>query len=776
MKDKTFSLLYFGYIIGFFLILALPLLVFPPWFTPIGWGKVIVFRIIFAILLFIFISQIFLQKIDKNYLKEKIQAVLPLLIILFALLGISFLSTIFSPTPKISFWGEPLRSGGFVNFAFYILLAILLFLIVKGEDWQKIWDFSIIIGIIVSIITVIQQFSLFSKFFIPFTFRPVGTIGNPIPLALYLLLLTFISFSFFQRSDIFWRKFFYFTSFLLFILVSFLLVQTRGALLGLMAGFIWFSLFYPRQKRIIQIAIVVAILLAIWGIFYLNSNFYLLEKQPYVIKSAIGRILSFAELSQTSAVKSRLSTWKVSWEALKEKPILGYGAENFKIAFDKHYDASLPGIGLRKTEKDMEVEWWDRAHNFLFDIAINYGIFALIIYPLLFFFLIWKLQQVKKQEKENYLISHGVQATFVAYLVANLSSIETFDNYLLVFLFVGYSLYLISGKSESVLTTPKEKEEKIPETFLKYQVPLISILFFLLIWFLFVFNLKPLALTKDLNLARDYGRINKCAVALELVDKITSDKKNIVDNFLALESIDVVQSCIIRNPEHKEKLLRKAVQILEENAKRNPQYTLNWMLAGGYVGLLLQEKKIVQENILPQEEEELRNKAEIYFQEASLLSPRRASIYQEWAKSEMSAKDYEKAKEKIQKCIDFDPDYGGCYWTMALIQGYLGNQEQFKHFEQIAKDYDYDLNSPEALQELTNLYIAVGNYQGLVNTYSQLISLTQTPKEKAQLLASLAAVYKDLGNIEKAKKTALEILEIFPQGKADVEFFLKTLR
>jgi len=75
------------YLFGFFLFLALPLLYLPPWFSPPDWGETIVFRIILAVLIFIFLWQIFSQK------QFQIKTSLPLWLLV-SLLGIFFLATI----------------------------------------------------------------------------------------------------------------------------------------------------------------------------------------------------------------------------------------------------------------------------------------------------------------------------------------------------------------------------------------------------------------------------------------------------------------------------------------------------------------------------------------------------------------------------------------------------------------------------------------------------------------------------------------------------------
>ena len=128
------------YLVGFFLILALPLLNLPPWFSPPDWGKTIVFRIVLSSLIFLFIYQLLLSKDSTfstavgNVIQKRNRAFGPFLVLI-ALFVIFLLATIFSLDRNFSLWGSPYRSGGFLNFAFYIIFAILVFLILRKSDW-----------------------------------------------------------------------------------------------------------------------------------------------------------------------------------------------------------------------------------------------------------------------------------------------------------------------------------------------------------------------------------------------------------------------------------------------------------------------------------------------------------------------------------------------------------------------------------------------------------------------------------------------------------------
>jgi len=776
-KIQSLNKLYWFYLIGFFLILALPLLVVPPWFTPIPWGKTIVFRIIFSILTFFFIWQILFKKIDVFYLKNKIKSLSFLFWLLVSLFGIYLLATIFSLDAHFSFWGDPVRSGGFLNFSFYIFFSILTFLVIRAKDWQKIWDFSIFIGILVSFVAIFQQFGVFSETLISFTFRPVSTLGNAILLAIYLLLLIFLTLSFAIKAKNRLRKIFYFSSFLLFVFVLIFLSQTRAAFVGLAIGSFWFLFAYPKKMKLFKISAGIFLILAIFGMFFLNSHFDILKNQPLIIRSTIGRVLSvLTEIPKIT--ESRISSWKISWEALKERPILGYGPENFMIAFDKHYDPSLPKIGYDSSGQT-PVEWWDRAHNFVFDISVTAGIPALIIYLLLFSVLLWQLQKTKRKRPKTAVICHGIQATFIGYLTTLFFSFDTFSTYLISFLIIGYSFYLISDfdtkNGDSFLR--RGIIESFVQKLYKYNQIIIFVLFVFLVWFIWSFNLKPLQATKDLTLALDYSQKRKCEQALKIVDDIVNSK-NIIDTHIRrMSAAVIIRDCtdeIIKPPIES---IEYGASLLKKNTEKDSNYLRDWLLLAEYTNILVEEKIKYTDNVfIPTEEMEiLKDEVNYYFERASLLSPRRQEVYKEWLKIDLITGEYEKAKEKAQKCINLNPNYGVCHWLMALSQGYSGDFEKFDYFAKIAKAKNYNIESKEALHQSINMYIKTENYKGLAEIYPKLISIASDNKEKAQLYAPLAVVYKELGEIEKAREQALKALELMPEAKAIVEEFLKSL-
>jgi putative inorganic carbon (HCO3(-)) transporter len=745
--ENNKSRIKFVYLVGFFLILVLPLLNLPPWFSPPDWGKTIVFRIILSILIFIFLY----QTLSKKQLSIKTSLPFWLLIVLF---GIYFLATIFSLDRSFSLWGSPYRSGGFINFALYIIFAILAFLIIQQKDWQLIWDFSIVIGIFVSIIAIFQQFGLISKIFIPFESRPPSTIGGPIFLAIFLLLLSFLILSFGIATKNIFKKIFYLFAFLLFIFVIIFTAQTKAAFVGLTIGLCWFFFFYPKKLTLFKVLVLIFLISGTFSVYFLKIHPEAYKNRPYIVRDTIGSIVTIF----SGVDPSRISAWKVSIQALKNRPILGYGPENFSIGFDKYYDPALPEIG--KVPGGLVTSWWDRAHNFVFDIALTAGIPALIIYLSLLGVLFWELQKLKHTNplesghESSRIIAHGIQAAFLAYLAANFFSFDTFSTYLISFLLIGYSLYIIS----------KNISEKKFSLTIKGESIITSILFLGLVLFIWNFNIKPFQVNSKINEAKNLVEKEKCEEMIPIMEE-ELDKKSYLDSYLRLKYAEFMGDCE-KSLSKKIDFYKKISELFKEGTEIRPYYTRNWILLGGIDNILIAKEKN------PEIKEKLKQEANFYLEKAHQLSPKRQEVYTEWINTDILTGEYEKAKEKSQRCIDLNPKLGYCWWLLGLSNIYLNNHDAAQENINIAGQKGYLINSEASLSQLVAAYSKSKNYLKLIEAYQGLINIKP---EEPQFHASLAFTYKEIGQFKKAREEALIVLKIAPELKEEVEEFLKTL-
>ena len=807
MENKNYqSKFYWAYLAGFFLILSLPLWATPLLFYPPAWGKTIVFKIILSILIFLFIYQIIYRKNTPILEKLKSKPVKLVLGILILLLFLFLLSTIFSVNQYFSFWGISNKAGGgFLNFSLYLIFALLIFLILKLKHWEKIWNFSIIVGIFVALIAVLQQFNILKEFLISYEVRPPSTIGSPIILAFYLLLLIFLTLSFGIKEKKTIMRRFYFGAFLLFFLVI-IFTGTRAAYVGLGTGILFFILFYPvpeppqknklstgqevrygagpKKLTFLKLAILIFLALGILGVYYLNTHSKEIFSQPFVAKNQVLTTLLSKFNVKVLLQDPRFVYWKMILPAIKEKPLWGYGPENFSVAFDKYYDPSLPFIGYEIAES-----WEDRAHGFILDTAVTAGIPALIIYLSLFGVLFWQLQKIKNPHKseeisinQRPIIVHGVQTTIIAYFMGILFSFDIFDTYLIFFLLVGYCLYLVSSSSANISGNPPSSAEiqnnQNKNNPLKsvLSISICVLLFCVTTWFIWQYNIKPLFINKEINQAIFYSQNQKCEKAFATMEKILPSH-SFIDFYLRSQYVDIIGQCLKANPQLKTELSLKAIQILDETIKLKPEYTRSWLFLGSYINLFVEDNEKIDQSL----KKEFLKKADYSFKQASELSPKRQEIYVGWFNTDMISGKYAEAKQKAEKCISLYSELGECWWIRGLSNLLLGNPKQFEQDIKIAGQKEFNINAKGSLLQLLKVYSILiqssdGNkteyYLPLVDIYQKLIVLNP---ESFQYHASLAYVYKMLGEYKKAREEALIALELSPESKQSVEEFLKTL-
>lgn len=762
-------MLYKIFFAGFLLILAFPLLNLPPFFSPPNWGKTISFRVITSILLFIF-----LWKLSGSIYKEKIKAFFvdwkkPEHTIFFILVAILFsflLSTIFSIDPLFSLWGNPNRGGGFINFAFYVIFALLTFSILKPKSWKIAWNFSIFIGIIASIIAIIQWQGWLPEIFFSLGRRPISTMGNSIFLGIYILLLGFLALSFAINEKRMWKKSLYFLSSLLFLFIV-IITESRAAYLGLIIGLSYFIFFYPFGQlwRLIVTkgVLIVLMLLAATTIYYVNTQ----EKLPVFVErnETIRGITTRLQLALIAS-EPRFSAWKVGIEAIKDRPIFGYGPENFSIAFDQHYDPSLPGI--EKLPGALFTSWWDRAHNLFIDLGTTVGIPALIIYFSLFPVILWQLQRVKKKIKgsKDEIIAHGIQATLIGYLVASFFSFNTFSTYLIFFFLVGYSMHLLKNSRD------ENPQEDMRATILKWRKPIFATIFILLLWFTWQHNVKPFQINTRINIAIDQAKIGNCEESLKNMEQAKMKGDTFLNAYLNFHYVTRISECgKLGSPESVVEFAQKGYELLKEAIETRPTFTRNWIFLSQFANVLAEEASVAG---LPDEAKQFLNKSESALEQAIKLSPKHQEIYIEWIKKELIAGNYEKAKDKAQECIDINSELGDCWWHKGLTEILLGDLESADISLKKARDRKYNPLDKDigALSQLAKVYIITKNPQRLAEIYEKLIILEP---ENAQYLSSLATLYYQLGNYTKARKTALKVLELQPENRKAVEDFLRLL-
>src|SRR5581483_4104802 len=431
MKDKSFLNRQYGpYLMGFSLLLLLPIMLIPPWFFPPDWGKTILFRIVFLLLLLFFAYQILWEKNKGIGLRFTALRKKPIFWLLLGLFGAYLIATIFSLDPHFSLWGSPFRGGGFVNYTLYILFAIGTYLAIPKDHWQRMWSVAIAGGIAVSVIALISRLGLFPAIFIQQTDALSSTLGSPSSLGIYLLLLIFPTVGLGLKEERVAKKIFYFASAVLFLIILVLTIS-QGAYLGVAAGTVYFLLLYPKKTPRLKLVLLGILLLGVIGVVVIRM-------QP---KDSINQNYIFSNIANWHLDQSRISAWKVAATAIVHRPLLGYGPDNFSIGFDKYYNPAYPGI---QKDPSTSGSWWDLPHDIVLNVLSDAGIVGLIAYIAFFATLFFQLYRVKTAENQRSVTGHMIQATLIAYFVDLIFNFDISSSYIILFFIIGYAFSLLA--------------------------------------------------------------------------------------------------------------------------------------------------------------------------------------------------------------------------------------------------------------------------------------------------------------------------------------------
>jgi O-antigen ligase len=227
-----------------------------------------------------------------------------------------------------------------------------------------------------------------------------------------------------------------------FFALFFIFSQTRGAFAGLGISILillFFLLFTSFRKWSLAI---------LCGLIVIGATTFALRSNPRITNLPASRVL-FLSLSDASA-QTRLWTWNSAWQGFKERPILGWGPENFSTVFDKYFDPRhyVPGQNSET--------WFDRAHSIVFDYLAEGGILTFAAYVsmfALFYSAFWKTYLSKKAREIQGSASPVAQALMfsmpVAYLVQGFVLFDVLPIYIFLFIFLGFSIPFFSKHSYS---------------------------------------------------------------------------------------------------------------------------------------------------------------------------------------------------------------------------------------------------------------------------------------------------------------------------------------
>jgi len=387
--------------------------------------------------------------------------------------------------PFKSFWSNYERMDGWVTLAHLLLYFLVAVSIINTEKlWRRLFHLSLAISMVVGLYGLLQIFGIAALGGVGqegqagLSARVDARFGNPIYLAAYMLFHIFIAAMLWVQltkekapGQRFPLALFYGSAIGLDFIV-FLFTGTRGTLIGLVGGSLLALVLYAlssessrRFKQVTGGAIVCVIA-------FLAKDTGFVQKVGF-----LNRIATISLHDRT--IEARFLNMSIAWQGVKERPLLGWGQENYALVFDKYYDPRM---------YDQE-PWFDRVHDVIFDWWIAAGTLGLLAYLSIFAAIFWTIWRSSAFAADERSILTGLM---VGYFFHNLF---VFDNVISYILFVTMIAYIAWRAGTAQKGSALFSHLRLPEATLPFAAAFAALLVWGGAWFV---NAAPLAQNRAL--------------------------------------------------------------------------------------------------------------------------------------------------------------------------------------------------------------------------------------------------------------------------------------
>ena len=554
-----------------------------------------------------------------------------------------------------SLWDNHERMLGLFTILHYVIYFFVLSFAIRDEKkWKWLLRFFLLGGILVMFIGFIQKinptFLLNSG-----SGRVSATLGNGIYYSGYGLFLTAIGFLLFileKKGG--WRTFGLLGSFAG--MIGIFAGGTRGSILGFICALALSLLLYAYYNRSTKHRkVFFAASLALIGIFLLVA----LLVNTGTLKSSgitgLDRLLR-TNISDTTA-STRFLAWDIGVQAWKEKPIFGWGPNNYYYAFNQYFSPKFLEHGYGET-------WFDNAHSVIFNTLAVQGILGLLAYfflfvaPIIFLF--------KKYRDKKVILSHALVMVYflAAHFIHNAFVFENPTSYLYFFFIAALITRLdVFGPSKDV------SDEKQMEYLKTTPVGRAAFLYLLAFLVVYITNINPAkANQRTLNAVRALyeGSPN----TLDIYREAISFNSPHVDDIYS----DYARGAIAAIPRYYEAGMQAEASAVYAEADRGLVHALmlhpkdvramllRAQLAHAYGNIVKDATYLVQ--------------AEDILDEATQYTPNRQQVHYMRASVKMQLGKLDEAVLILSKTIEDNPKVVEGWWRLAGLFLHTGLAEQ----------------------------------------------------------------------------------------------------
>ena len=409
-----------------------------------------------------------------------------LLLILALYTLVALLSAITGVSPQRSVWSTYERMQGVNDIAHWLIYVWVLTSVFRTwEDWRWLLNFNLGVSVLLGLLGLSQYFEVGVLAFLRATPRLDITLGNPTYVGAYMLVNVLIALGFLGRSFLnpatpdltaaqqrrrrrarrrpggqggipaeTWWRVFWVSAVALDALILYL-SGTRGAVVGLTAGLLAFAVGYAAWGQIRQLRTASLVLIA--AVLGLTLVFVSVRGTAWFHAIADNNVM-LRRLANTGigddSLRGRIDSAQVGLRGFAARPILGWGPENFTIAYDRYVTAEI--IAGAATS-------FDQAHNKLIEELTTKGFLGFSSYVAMWLYMLWVVaRRVRQQSAQDQVFTLFVGAVLAGYFVQNLFLFDTPGTVGQFYLLLGFVVYVDAG-SEAPQVAVRAARQAKPE-------------------------------------------------------------------------------------------------------------------------------------------------------------------------------------------------------------------------------------------------------------------------------------------------------------------------